>query len=150
GGVDRGLAAIDRLDGEVGAAEPESGKAEPRDDRIGAEFLDHEPQQRRGDDAEPDREREAGNDRVPLHDAEHGGAATNDHQSLETEVPDAGARGENAGHGDVDERRAVAKGGDDELVHHPPPAVARRLTRRSSPGQVRAVMNSAMAALMMS
>jgi hypothetical protein len=34
------LAAIDRLHGEVGAAEPQSGEAKPGDDRVGAQLLD--------------------------------------------------------------------------------------------------------------
>ena len=147
---DRGLAAIDRLYGEVGAAEPEAGEAEAGNDRVGTQLLDDEPEQDRAEDAEHHGEAEAEEERAGLDQAEDRGAAADDHQSLEAEVPDAGALGEHAGERHVDQRRAVTEGGDDEFVHQVLPDARRRAARRASPGTVRAVMKRAMAALMMS
>ena len=89
-------------------------------------------------------------ERASLHEAEHGGAAADDHQPFEAEIPNAGALREHAGHRHIDERRAIAERGDDEFVHHAPPAARRQRQQPAEPGAARAVMKSAIAALMMS
>ena len=87
--------------------------------------------------------------RAALHRAEHGRAGADDHQPLEAEMPDAGALGEHAGERHIDQRRARAEDGDERVFHQ---AALRRERKKpvSRFGQVRAVMKSAMAALMMS
>lgn len=140
------LASEDRLNGERRATEAKARQAEAGDDRIGLEPVDDEPEEDGGKHTDEDGDEDGRNDGVGQHDADDRGAGTHDHQALETEVPHPCPLRNDASEGDVDQRRPGTQDGDDDLVHDGRPP--RRSTWSTSFDL--AVMNSAIAALMMS
>ena len=104
------------LYGQGRPADPEARETQACDDRVGTQLLDHEPEQHGGGDAEHAGDADSGRERTGQHDAENCRAGADDHHAFEAEVPDAGALGDDARHGDVDQRRARAQDRHHELV----------------------------------